>query len=356
MRARSAALLVTLLLAVAGGGTAWYALHTTPTESAAPPVVRKVPVEVTQPRIGRAAQLIHASGTLQSVESVTVQSEIAGRIVRLGFEQGERVEAGTVLVELDPTTLRAELEQAEAMLAVARQNHDRAQQLARQGAGTARALDEATAQLRTATAAVDLSRARLEKASIRAPFAGTLGLRNISVGRYVNPGETLIRLENLDRLNIDFRISERYLNRLATGQPVTVRVDAVPDRLFEAEIVAVDPVVDVNGRAAMVRAVLDNPERLLRPGLFARVTVEIAAREDAVLVPEAALVPRQAGPIVYVVEDGRALERPVATGVRRDGEVEVTQGLEAESVVVVAGQLRLRDGANVDIVSGPGGS
>jgi membrane fusion protein (multidrug efflux system) len=356
MRLKPAALLAALVLAAAGAGTGWYAVHTTPTKSAAPPVVRKVPVEVATPRVGRAAELIQATGTLQSVESVTVQSEIAGRIVRIDFEQGQRVAAGTVLVELDPVSLRAELEQAEAALVVAQQNHDRAQQLARQGAGTQRARDEAVAQLRTATAAVEVARARLEKATIRAPFAGTLGLRNISVGRYVNPGETLARLENLDRLNLDFRISERHLNRIATGQSVSVRVDAVPDRQFLARIVAIDPVVDVNGRAAMIRAVVDNPDRLLRPGLFARVTVELAAREAAVLVPEAALVPRQSGAILYTVEDGKAVERRVRTGVRHGGEVEIVEGLEPASTVVVAGQLRLRDGALVEIVRRQGES
>ena len=181
-----------------------------------------------------------------------------------------------------------------------------------------------------------------------------VGLKEISVGRYVEPGDELVALERIDPLYLDFRLSERWLTKLKPGDSVAVTVDALPGQTFEGTIVALDPKVDVNGRAVQLRATVPNPDRSLRPGLFARVDLDLDAREDAVLVPEAAIVLQEDGPIVYRIEDGKALVTPVATGVRRDGRVEITQGLQAGATVVVNGHVRLRDQAQVEVVPPPG--
>ena len=163
-------------------------------------------------------------------------------------------------------------------------------------------------------------------------------------------------LERIDPLYLDFRLSERWLPKLITGDTVAVRVDAVPGRTFAGTITALDPKVDINGRAVQLRATVPNPDRTLRPGLFARVELEVDVREDAVLVPEAAVVLQEAGPIVYRVEEGRALATPVVTGARRDGRVEIREGLAAGASVVVNGHVRVRDQAQVEVVAPAAGS
>ena len=344
-------------LAVAGALAGWFlfAEPATDAREVEGPRARPVPVETAVARTGPAATLVRATGTLRSSDSVVVQPEISERVAGVLFEQGQAVRAGTPLVTLETDTLQAELNKAEAALVLARENFRRSESLSRQGATAARALDEARAALATAEAEAELARARLADATIAAPFDGVVGLKEISVGRYVQPGDDLVTLERIDPLNLDFRVSERWLTKLRPGDTVAVSVDALPGERFEGRIVAIDPQVDVNGRAVQLRATVVNPDRTLRPGLFARVAVELDRRPDAVLVPEAAIVLQEAGPIVYRVEEGRALATAVVTGVRRDGFVEVTEGLGAGATVVVNGHVRLRDRAAVQVVPPPGG-
>ena len=228
--------------------------------------------------------------------------------------------------------------------------------MSRRGATAAQALDEARASLRTAEAEVDLAKVRLDDTSITAPFDGVVGLKEISVGRYVEPGDELVALERIDPLYLDFRLSERWLTKLVPGDTVAVTVDALPGQTFEGTIAALDPKVDINGRAVQLRATVPNPDRSLRPGLFARIDLELDERLGAVLVPEAAVVLQERGPIVYRIEEGKALLTPVSTGVRRDGRVEITRGLAAGATVVVNGHVRLRDQAQVEIVPPAGES
>lgn len=353
---RVLAVLGLFLLAIAGAAAGWLLLaepasDARETEGAQ---ARPAPVQTAVAEAGRAATLVTATGTLGSSESVVVQPEVGGRIVAVLFEQGQSVEAGTPLIELDKVIPRAERDKAQAALVLARENFNRAERLARQGATAARALDEAQAALRSAEAELALSEARLERTTVVAPFDGVVGLKDISVGRYVTPGDELVGLDRIDPLDLDFRVPERWLTKLRAGQNVEVAVDAVPGERFVGTIAAIDPVVDVNGRAVRIRASIANPERVLRPGLFARVSLELDERPDAVLVPESAVVLQQTGPIVYRIEEGRALATPVTTGVRRGGKVELTQGIEAGTVVVVSGHVRLRDRAQVEVVASQG--
>ena len=351
-------LLATCLLAAAGAVGGWY-LFTEPASNArevAGPRARAVPVETAVAEAGRAATRIRATGTLRASDAVVVQPEIAGRVTAILFEQGQAVAAGTAMIKLAPETLQAELTKAEAALLLARENFERSEALSRRGATAAQALDEARASLRTAEAEVELAKVRLDDTSITAPFDGVVGLKEISVGRYVEPGDELVALERIDPLYLDFRLSERWLTKLVPGDTVAVTVDALPGQTFEGTIAALDPKVDINGRAVQLRATVPNPDRSLRPGLFARIDLELDERLAAVLVPEAAVVLQERGPIVYRIEEGKALLTPVSTGVRRDGRVEITRGLAAGATVVVNGHVRLRDQAQVEIVPPAGES
>ncbi|MCK0196489.1 efflux RND transporter periplasmic adaptor subunit [Ancylobacter sp. 6x-1] len=317
------------------------------------PASALVPVEVAPARQATTTTDIHSIGTLQSDESVKVAAEIAGRIAEIGFREGEAVKAGAVLVKLDDALVLASRNEIKARLELAIANYERAERLSRTGSGTARALDEAMSERNTASALVNTQEVQLAKHSIVAPFDGVVGLRGVSVGAYVSPGTELVNLEKIDVLKVDFSVPESALRAVSAGQEVAISVDAFPDRLFTGEVYAIDPLVDVNGRSLRVRGRLANPDRVLRPGLFARIVVKGEVPRTAVFVPEAAVVPRGQERLVWQVDAGKAVERPVKLGERRAGEVEIVEGLAPGATVVIAGQGRLRDGAGVEVVPTP---
>jgi membrane fusion protein (multidrug efflux system) len=315
-----------------------------------------VPVETAPVRIEAVADRVQSTGSLRSNEAVVIRPEIAGRIVGIHFAEGSAVDAGTLLFSLDASLYEAELAQAEANLGLSQRNYERASQLIRKDWTSERAMDEARSALERDRAATALVKARLAKTRIVAPFAGLIGLRKVSVGDYVIPGQDLVNFESLEPIKVDFRIPERHLGRLASGQPVAVRVDAFPERVFTGEILALDPLIDAGGRSIAVRATVPNPERLLRPGLFARVEVTLAVRQQAITVPEEAIVPRGRERLVFRVIDGKAVLTPVETGQRLGGRVEIASGLTAGDVVVTAGHLKIRDGSAVRSGPPPAGS
>jgi membrane fusion protein (multidrug efflux system) len=309
-----------------------------------------VPVEVATVEQRALAQSSSAVGSLRSNESVVLRPEAAGRIVGLPFREGQPVAKGAVLVELDGAIQKAELMQAEANLALAQSNARRQEELFGKSFVAERARDEAAANLKAAEAAVALAQARLARTVIRAPFAGTVGIRSVSVGDYVKDGQDLVNLEDIDRLKVDFRLPEADAPRLTVGQAVKLDSDTVPGKAFNARVTAIDPQVDAAGRSIRVRAELANSGRLLRPGMFVRVSLEFGPREGVLLVPEEALVPSGSDQFVFRVvpgEPAKVARVGVDTGVRRDGRVEIRKGLAAGDQVVVAGQLKIRDGAAV---------
>lgn len=319
------------------------------TEGPAKPL--SIAVETAKVTTGKVVDDINVVGSLQPTESVVVQPEIPGRIVRFGFTEGARVKKGDVLVELDPAILRAELAKARSDLTLARTNSERASQLASQGTGTLRARDEALALLHASQANYELAQARLERTEIRAPFAGVVGLRMFSIGAYVSPGDQIVELAAIDPIRVDFRASEVFLTSIRNGQRIAVTADALPGRTFSGEIYAIHPIVDVNGRAIRLRASIPNPDGTLYPGLFVRVQVVVEERPNAILAPEAAIFPVDQKKYVYRIEKGHAVLTEVKLGLRKPGQVEIAAGLDRDAVVVTAGQQQLRDGALVEVVA-----
>ncbi|MGQ9366217.1 efflux RND transporter periplasmic adaptor subunit [Azospirillum sp. ST 5-10] len=326
--------------------------HAQPKPAAAPAAApRPAAVETAPVRVDTVTVRIDAIGTLQSQESVVLSPEIDGVVADILFDEGTAVEAGVPLVRLDDAILKAELDQAKAELTLAQANFERADTLLRQSSGTRRALDEAIAAQQSARARVRLAETQLDKTVIRAPFSGVLGLRPVSRGEYVSQGEALIGLQTVDPLRVEFRVPETFLTSVKVGLPVGITADALPGRSFEGRITAIDPQVDVNGRALRIRAEVPNPERVLRSGLFVRVGVTAASRADALLVPEGAILPEGDLRLVYRIVDGKARRTTVVLGERKAGEVEVLKGLSAGDEVVTAGQQRLRDGTTVVVVN-----
>ncbi|MDX6752370.1 efflux RND transporter periplasmic adaptor subunit [Geminicoccaceae bacterium 1502E] len=365
---RSFVAILLVVLAAAGSGAAYWHFVMVPAQeqqqAGRGPGGRgggmAVPVEAAAVSVAPAENTVTAVGTLLANESVTLRPEVAGRIVDLEFEEGGRVAEGQQLVRLDSSVERAELAQAEARLALARSNFGRARELRSRSSGTQRALDEAEAERRTAEAELELARARLAKRTIEAPFDGRAGLRRISVGEFVSAGTELVDLVQIDPLKVDFRVPEIFLASLRTGQLIELGLDAFRDETFKGKVVALDPLVDERGRAVIVRARLDNPDERLRPGLFARVTLSLAERAEALWIPEQAIVPQGGRTFVFRLETGEDGKSTVARltevvlGKRQPGRVEIVTGLDAGERVVTAGVLKIRDGGAVSVVPAGG--
>ncbi|WP_119270411.1 efflux RND transporter periplasmic adaptor subunit [Taklimakanibacter deserti] len=307
------------------------------------------PVEVAAAATKTMSDDITAVGSLLSDESVQIAAETAGRVTEIKFTEGDEVAAGEVLITLDDTLIAAQREDAEARLALAKANYERAASLRKSGTASQTTLDTANSERLVAQAVYDLIEAQHQKLSIKAPFPGVMGFRTVSPGAYVTAGTPLANLEKIDRLKVNFSVPEFYLSKLSVGQKIEIIADALPGTRFEGQIYAIDPAVDVNGRAIRVKATLPNEDDKLRPGLLARITVKGQPR-TAVTIPESALVPRGSDFLVFKADNGKAKETKVLAGRRENGFVEILEGVEVGQQVVIAGQARLRDGADVEIV------
>jgi membrane fusion protein (multidrug efflux system) len=360
------AILVVLLVGSAAAGAYWQfvALPAQQQKQQAGPGGRggggPVAVEAVPVKLAPAERTVEAVGTLLSNERVTIRPEVAGRIVAFDLVEGGRVEKGQVLVELEASVERAALADAEARRLLALSNLERARELRRTNVGTQRALDEAEAGARIAEAAVELAKAQLAKRSIKAPFDAKAGLRGISVGEFVAAGTALFALEQIDPIKVDFRIPELFLPAVRVGNEIKISIDAFADRAFAGRVTAIDPLVDERGRSLLVRAAIPNADEALRPGLFARVSLTLSVKPEALWVAEEALVPMGGKQYVFkVVDPGGGQPKTVAraevtTGLRRPGEVELTSGVAAGDLVVVAGVTKVREGAPV-VLQAPGG-
>jgi len=353
---------ITLAVAVAAGGGYWWGGHRAPAANAparAAAAATPAPASAGAPMVIEAAkvalqalpQTITTVGSLRSDESITVRPEVAGRIKEILFKEGQHVARGSALIRLDASINAAEVQQARANLKLAQSKHQRAVDLAQRNFISGQAKDEAENNLRVAEAGVALADARLAKTEIRAPFAGVIGLRVVSVGDYVKEGADVVNLEAIDPLKVDFRVPEIYLSQVQVGQSLNVALDALPGKTYDGKVIAVNPLIDAAGRSIVIRALVRNSDTSLRPGMFARVTLITRDEKDALVIPEQAIVPQGDEQYVFRVVDGKASRVKVDVGRRRDSRVEVLKGLTRDDVVVTAGQLKLRDGMPVTIAN-----
>ena len=310
------------------------------------------PVELGKPEKLNWPKSVTAVGSLRSDESVIVRAEQSGRITALNFKEGQPVKAGQVLVQLDDSLARAELEQAKANQKLAKAKFDRAVELQQKNFISGQARDEAENALRVADATVSLAEAKLTKLVIKSPFSGTVGLRSASVGDYVKDGQDIVNLEKTDPIKVDFKVPELFQSKISVGQALSVSLDALPGKPYSGRVYAVNPQLDTAGRAVVLRAQMDNHGGALKPGMFARVRLTLADSGDTVVVPEQSVAMQGEEQIMFKVVDGRAMRTKVEVGQRRDGKVEIVEGISGSDTIVVAGWQRLRDGGAVRPASG----
>ncbi|MBV7431201.1 MULTISPECIES: efflux RND transporter periplasmic adaptor subunit [unclassified Acidovorax] len=338
--------------ALAGGGNGAPARGGAPGGAGRPVAVEAVAVRQMAMRDDA-----EAVGSLRSRQSVVLRPEVSGRITQLNFRDGERVRRGQVLVQFDDQLPRAQVQQGQAELSIARANHKRNQELVAQGFISQRSVDESAANLEVARAKLSLAQATASRLKIVAPFDGIAGIRGVNVGDYLKDGADIVNVEDLDAVYVDFRLPERLQGKIRTGQTAQVAFDALPGVRYAAVVQAINPQIDADGRAVAVRGCIDNRRLQLRPGMFARVTAVFSERADARVIPEEAVVPDGTSPYVLRIVEGKepgsrvTRRTPVKLGVRTPGFVEVVDGLATGDLVVTAGQQRIqKDGTVVRVV------
>lgn len=316
-----------------------------------PDAPRQRPVQVVNtalPRLATLAREIEAVGTAQARESITVTSEVDGRLEKVAVIEGQSVKAGQALFLIDDRTARAQLARADAQLADAQAAWGRAQQLENSAVLSRAEADTLKAAQNAAQADRDSAAAQLANYQIKAPFAGVLGLRQVNQGSYVKAGDRLTTLDDLDYLEVLFAVPERYIGQIEIGQPVDVRSISYPDKSFSASVRQLDTRVDPINRTVTVKAILDNTQRQLLPGQFLAVTLR-TGEHHAVMIPEQSIVTEGAGSFIYVVEDSTATRREIHIGARQKGWVEVVSGITEQEIVVINGHTRLGAGAPVEV-------
>lgn len=309
-----------------------------------------LPVKAALVRVGTVTQDVIAVGTLLANESVIIRPEVAGRVAAIRFGEGQAVAAGARLVSLDATEVQAQLAASRADERLTGQRAERAAELFTKNFISQQALEDAREAYKKATAQRQENEARVAKTEIRAPFAGIIGLRQVSAGAYLKAGEDIVRLDKIDVMKLDFRVPEVYLGRIRRDQPVAVRVDAFPGERFPGRVYAVETAVDEKTRTVLLRGRVDNPGAKLRAGMFARVTLELGSNDEARLIPEQAIVPRGNRNFVFRVVGGKAVLTEVELGTRRPGQVEIVKGLDPGELVVTDGQIKLQDGVPVAVL------
>ncbi len=342
--------LVLLAFIVLGGAGFLYSSKLMAPETAqasAPPSMPPMPVETAEVQIADSDQLLSAVGSLRSEESVVIAAEIAGRIEKIGFDEGEKSTQGKLLIQLDSAVLQAELDRAVASRNLSKSNYHRAEALLKDRAVSAQERDEAYAKWQLDEANVRLAKAQLGKTCIRAPFAGTLGLRLVSLGDYVQPGQPLVNLEAINRLKVEFKIPEKYLAKVKVGQQLELQSDAYAKRSFSGHVYAIDPLVEKQSRSLVLRGQLDNSKHDLLPGQFVKVQLSVATKSDAMFIPEQALIPQPKVQLVFKVVEGKAQMVPVETGTRMKGWVEIVSGLSTGDIVVTGGHQKIGPGSPV---------
>jgi membrane fusion protein (multidrug efflux system) len=272
-------------------------------------------------------------------------------VATIGFRDGHPVKQGQLLVGLDASLNEAEVAQARAELDLAQSNLKRTADLAQKNFVSGSAQDQAESNVSVLQARLQLAQARLAKMKIMAPFDGVVGIRAVNVGDVVRDGTDLVNIEDIGTLKADFRLPERFFTQLKAGLPVEVVADALPGARYAGSIEAINPRIDAGGRSLEVRARLANTDGRLRPGMFARVRVVLGDRPNALMVPEEAIAPQGEDFYVFTVAEGVAQRRKVRLGVRRDGQVELLDGVQAGDRVVTAGVRVQRDGQPVRVVA-----
>lgn len=314
---------------------------------------RLVSVEASTVKMGTMTKRIATVGKLRANASVTIRSEMNGRIKELSFTEGAAVKDGQPIIKFEDSDAQAEVKTAEAELMLRKADFERSSKMHDQKIGSMKDFDKAKAELGIAEGRLDSARSKLDKTVIHSPFSGTIGLIDVSVGAYVQAAQDLVTIVDSTPIKVEFKVPEKHIHDIGVGQTVEVRIDAFKDQIFRGTVDAVDAQVQSESHSISIKAAIPNDDGLLRPGLFANISLIIGEKGETILIDESAVDREGEIEFVWIVEKGKAGRRRILTGTREDGKIEVVAGLKPEQIVVTAGQLKLGDGVRVKITNMP---
>ena len=308
-----------------------------------------LPVAVIVAAPERLENSILVTGSVLANESVQLSPELAGKITRINFEEGQFVKKGQPLVYLNDDELRARMERLNYSRKLYEDTESRQRKLLEREAISQEEYDRALNELNTNLSDIKVVEAQLAKSVIRAPFSGMLGLRQVSEGTYVSPADPIVTLVNIDPVKIEFSVPERYANEVKVGDNIVFARSEGAEKERKAKVYAVEPRVNTETRTLSMRALSENKERSLLPGMFVRIKLVMDVNENSLMVPAQSLIPEMEGYKVYVVENGRVVERRVQAGIRTESHVEVTEGLNQGDSVLTTGILQVKSGMPVRV-------
>jgi len=292
------------------------------------------------------ANNVSISGSLLPAESAMLSAQAAGKVIEIHFKEGQKVNKGQLLVRLDSREWLAQQSLLEAELATAEKDLERKEELARiQGVSVA-AVDDARLKVSSIKAAKTEIDVKLDYASIRAPFSGTIGLRNVSEGAYLAPGAPVAQLVQTDPIKLEFNVPEKYASQIAVGQNVVFSISGNRNT-FTGTVYATEPAISANSRTLKIRAKVPNKNGVLIPGAFAEISLGLDSIPDGLMIPTDAIVPRLNNQLVYKIVNGKAQEAEIVTGIRKSHTIQAVSGLSANDTIMISGLLQVRNGMPV---------
>ena len=316
----------------------------TPQQSSRPAL--QVDVTIVEPQ--QAQDKIFTTGTVLANEEVELRSEISGKVTEIYLKEGQKVEKDELLLKVNDSELKAQLQRARYRLDLATELETRQKKLLEKGGISQENYDATLNEVNVLKSEVALIKAQIEKTEIRAPFNGTIGLKYVSDGSYISPSTRIASLQNINPVKVDFSVPERYVSRVKEGDKITFTVQGT-DKEFEGEIYAIEPKIESQTRTLQIRALSDNTEGFLVPGAFADLELILQTIDDALMIPTISLVPELQGQKVYLYKQGMVQQQRVQTGIRTEDQVQITNGVQPGDTVLTTGFLQVQDGMPVEI-------
>ncbi|MCC9167681.1 efflux RND transporter periplasmic adaptor subunit [Pontibacter harenae] len=312
------------------------------------PLAQKVAVDVYVVSASAFQNKINTTGTILPNEDVELRSEIAGKVTGINFEEGARVSKGQLLLTVNDAELRAQLQKLESNQKLYRDMEERQRTLLEKDYISKQEYDQVSNQLATATADIQALKASLDKAYVRAPFDGVVGLRQVSEGSYVSATTPIARIVDISPVKIDFSIPGRYSQQVKEGDKITFTVEGNPE-VYNASIYAVQPSIDPTTRTLQIRALFDNKNEEVKPGSFVNVNLSLKDLDDAILIPTEAIIPEATGHKIFLNKNGKAVPQMVKIGQRSETMIQITEGVAPGDTIIRSGILQVRPGSDLNV-------
>jgi membrane fusion protein, multidrug efflux system len=287
------------------------------------------------------SELIRQSGTLKPDEEVDLSFETSGKIIGINFKEGTRVKKGDLLAKINDRPLQAQLEKLQAQVKMAEAKEFRQRSLLDKDAISQESYDQVQTDVQSLKADINLILARISETELRAPFDGIIGLRNLSEGSFVTSSTKIVRLTKISPLKMEFAISQKYASEIKIGYPIVFTIEGF-SKTFDATVYAIEPKIDIETRTIVLRAMYQNKNEELKPGVYASITLELSNIDDAIAIPTEALIPEMEGEKVFTYKKGRAQSVKVSTGLRTESKIQITSGLKFGDTIITTGIMQLR--------------